>query len=98
MFRHYSSTTTAQPQHLPQILGKCDTKFLLYGRRDKVSIQKNRHLGHSSECQKCPKYVHQVEHVEDANIGHKMRPEFTLDIANNNSNNSKSVDQHCAKS
>ena len=38
-----------------KLAAKSDTKLLLYGRRDKTSVQSNRHC--ASSVQKCPKYI-----------------------------------------
>lgn len=80
MFRHYS----ASQQHI--LNKKCDTKLLLYGRRDKLSVQSNRHLG-AACCDKCPKYVCQMLE-QQKNLqkpGSANMANFKLDIANNNS-------------
>ena len=89
MFRHYNLTKNQQTQqNYHQILNKSDTKVLLYGRRDKLSIQTNRHIGGCCiNCQKCPKYVHET----GVGTTSMLSPELKLDIANNN-NSSKFVD------
>ena len=43
MFRHYNLTRNQPRDNYLNILNKSDTKVLLYGRRDKISIQTNRH-------------------------------------------------------
>ena len=44
MFRHYNLTRNQQSRDNYQLsIPKSDTKVLLYGRRDKISIQTNRH-------------------------------------------------------
>ena len=43
MFRHYNLTRNQQSRQLSIPINKSDTKVLLYGRRDKISIQTNRH-------------------------------------------------------
>ena len=81
MFRHYNLIKNPPQDNQYLILNKNDTKVLLYGRRDKLSIRTNRHLGEcENNCKKCPKYVYETGSRNDM-----LSPQLRLDIANNNS-------------
>ena len=60
-----------------------NTKLLLYGRRDKTSVQSNRHSSESSSQLKCPKYIENMTAIQE-------------DLQNNNKkmNNSTSESQY----
>ena len=81
MFRHYNLIKNHPQEYQHQILNKNVAKVLLYGRRDKISIQTNRHIGEEcgNNCQKCPKYVYET------GTRNMLSPQLRLDIANNNS-------------
>ena len=61
MLRHKQCSTNHQ------VFTKCCTHLVLFGRRDKLSIQSNRHLkaGCESDTVKCPNYIHQIMKEQD---------------------------------
>ena len=62
MLRHKQSCESSNRQ----VFTKCCTKLVLYGRRDKLSIQSNRHQTIGCEYDaKCPEYISDMLKEQD---------------------------------
>lgn len=48
-----------------QVFTKCCTHLVLYGRRDKLSIQSNRYLSGCESDIKCPDYINAIMKEQD---------------------------------
>ena len=83
MFRRSSNQDCSRKNSIVLTNKSDSTKLLLYGRRDKTSVQSNRHSSESSSQLKCPKYIENMTSIQE-------------DLQNNNKkmNNSTSESQY----
>ena len=85
MFRRSSNQDCSRKNSIVLTNKSDSTKLLLYGRRDKTSVQSNRHSSESSSQLKCPKYIENMTSMA-----------IQEDLQNNNKkmNNSTSESQY----